>query len=61
MVLTFLVGALVMMRSPFLLFALVVTVRASLAAMVLPIRNALLPAMVPREAWPAQWPAIPLG
>jgi MFS family permease len=50
MVLTFIVGALVMIRGPFLLFALVVALRASLSAMVLPIRSALLPALVPREA-----------
>jgi MFS family permease len=50
MALTFLLGALVAARCPFGLFALVVTVRASLGAMVLPIRNALLPAMVSREA-----------
>jgi len=50
MVLTFLLGALVMMRCQFWIFGLVVAVRASLAAMVLPIRNALLPALVSREA-----------
>jgi MFS family permease len=50
MALTFLVGLLVLVRCPFAVFALVVTLRASLNAMVLPIRNALLPAMVPREA-----------
>jgi MFS family permease len=50
MVLTFVVGALVLTRGPFLLFALVVAARASLAAMALPIRSALLPALVSREA-----------
>jgi MFS family permease len=50
MILTFLVGALVLIRGPFLLFALVVAARASLAAMALPIRSALLPALVSREA-----------
>jgi MFS family permease len=50
MLLTFVVGALVLVRGPFLLFALVVAARASLAAMALPIRSALLPALVSREA-----------
>jgi MFS family permease len=50
MVLTFLVGALVVFRSPFFVFAVVVAVRAGLSAMVLPIRSALLPAFVPSEA-----------
>jgi MFS family permease len=50
MLLTFVVGALVLVRGPFLLFALVVGARASLAAMALPIRSALLPALVSREA-----------
>jgi MFS family permease len=50
MILTFVVGALVLIRSSFPLFALVVAVRASLAAMALPIRSALLPALVSREA-----------
>jgi MFS family permease len=50
MALTFLLGAVVMARGPFLQFAVIVAVRASLSAMVLPIRSALLPALVPREA-----------
>lgn len=50
MVLTFVVGTLVLVRAPFLPFALVVAVRASLAAMALPIRSALLPALVSPEA-----------
>jgi MFS family permease len=50
MVLTFVVGTLVLMRGPFSLFALAVAARASLAAMALPIRSALLPTLVSREA-----------
>jgi MFS family permease len=50
MILTFVVGALVSLHGPFPLFALVVAVRASLAAMTLPIRSALLPALVSRES-----------
>jgi MFS family permease len=50
MVLTFAVGALVLLRGWFPLFALAVAARASLAAMALPIRSALLPALVSREA-----------
>jgi predicted MFS family arabinose efflux permease len=50
MILTFVVGALVLIRGAFPLFALVVAVRASLAAMALPIRSALLPTLVSRQA-----------
>jgi predicted MFS family arabinose efflux permease len=50
MALTFVIGALVALRGSFFLFALVVAARASLSAMVLPIRSALLPALVPPGA-----------
>lgn len=53
MMLTFLLAALVGMRCRFSILALVVAVRASLAAMVPPIRNALLPALVSRQCMPA--------
>jgi MFS family permease len=52
MALTFLVGLLLATRAPFPIFALAVAARAGLAAMVLPIRNALLPALVPSVALP---------
>jgi predicted MFS family arabinose efflux permease len=50
MVLTFALGALLLTRVPFLLFALVVAARAGLSAMAIPIRSALLPALVSPEA-----------
>jgi MFS family permease len=50
MALTLAVGALVAWRSAFIPLAVVVAVRAGLTAMALPIRNALLPSLVPREA-----------
>lgn len=50
MVMTFVVGALVAMQSPFWGLAVAVTLRSSLAAMVLPIRNALLPNLVDRPS-----------
>jgi predicted MFS family arabinose efflux permease len=53
MILTFLLGVLVLVPCSFACFAAVVSLRASLAAMVLPIRNALLPAMVDRGAMPS--------
>ena len=46
MLLTFAVGALFAARSGFWIFAGIVTVRSALAAMVLPIRNAVLPSLV---------------
>jgi MFS family permease len=48
--LTFAVGYLVAIRAPFGLFALAVTARAVLAAMVPPVRNVLVPDLVPPGA-----------
>lgn len=50
MLLTFVVGGLFALRAPFWAFAVAVTLRSSLAAMVLPIRNALLPNLVDRPS-----------
>lgn len=50
MLLTFGVGGLFAVRAPFWAFAVAVTLRSSLAAMVLPIRNALLPNLVDRHS-----------
>lgn len=47
---TIVVGALFAVRAPFWAFAAAVTLRSSLAAMVLPIRNALLPNLVDRPS-----------
>ncbi len=49
MLLTFVVASLVMVRAPFGAFAAAVTARSALAAMIPPVRNALLPNLVPQS------------
>lgn len=50
MLLTFVIGFLVAMGPAFWLFALIVTIRSMLAAMDPPIRNALIPNLVPESS-----------
>ena len=50
MLMTFVVAALVTARAPLWAFAAAVTARSAVAAMIPPVRNALLPNLVPAEA-----------
>jgi len=50
MMLTFLIGYIVETKQPLWLFAIVVTLRAMLAAMDPPIRNAMIPNLVPKSS-----------
>lgn len=50
MVLTFAIGWLVYVEAPFWLFAVMVTARSTMSAMSLPVRTAMLPDLVTRDA-----------